>query len=166
MSSRHLIASLIFLAMTALPALQVEAQTTITPAPATVPAYDAALAQELGADENGMRPYVLALLKTGPRDAEVTDRDQRAALFAGHFANMTRLANEGHLVLAGPLGGEDGRRGLFVLATPDIETARALVQTDPTVEAGIFIVEYSRYYGSAALMMVNDVHGTLQKPKP
>lgn len=128
------------------------------------PAYDAALAAKLGADERGMRPYVLAILKTGPRDAEITDREQRAELFAGHFANMTRLANEGHLVLAGPLGGEDGRRGLFVLATPDIETARQWVDTDPTVEAGVFVVEYSRYYGSAALMGVNAVHASLQKP--
>jgi len=136
----------------------------MAPSAALSPAYDAALAQSLGADERGMRPYVLAILKTGPRDAEVTDSDERAALFAGHFANMTRLAEEGHLVLAGPLGGEDGRRGLFILTTPDIETARQWVQTDPTIEAGIFVVDYSRYYGSAALMAVNGIHATLQKP--
>lgn len=134
-------------------------------APAT-PSYDAALAEKLGADERGMRSFVLAILKTGPRDAEIIDREQRAALFAGHFANMTRLADEGHLVLAGPLGGENGRRGLFILATPDIETARQWVDTDPTVEAGVFVVEYSRYYGSAALMTVNDLHASLQKPAP
>lgn len=154
--------SLCLLATVALP-LSAMAQTT-SPSAAPSPAYDAALAQSLGADERGMRSYVLAILKTGPRDAEVTDKDARAALFAGHFANMTRLAEEGHLVLAGPLGGEEGRRGLFILATPDIETARQWVQTDPTIEAGIFVVDYSRYYGSAALMAVNGIHPTLQKP--
>lgn len=138
---------------------------TAQEAPPASSAYDPALAQELGADKRGMRSYVLAILKTGPRDAEITDPEQRAALFAGHFANMTKLAEAGHLVLAGPLGGEEARRGLFILNTSDIEAARALVATDPTVEAGIFSVDYSRYYGSAALMMVNSVHARIQAPQ-
>lgn len=125
--------------------------------------YDAALAEALGADEYGMRSYVLAILKTGPQDAEITSKDERAALFAGHFANMGRLAEEGKLVLAGPLGGEDGRRGLFILNTPDIATAQEWVASDPTIEAGIFTVDYSKYYGSAALMQVNEVHVVIQK---
>lgn len=135
-----------------------------TPEPATLPSsYDAALAEKLGADELGMRSYVLTILMTGPQDAAITDKDQRAELFAGHFGNMAKLAEEGKLVLAGPLGGEDGRRGLFILNTPDIETARQWVETDPTVQAGVFVAEYSKYYGSAALMQVNEVHATIQK---
>jgi uncharacterized protein YciI len=131
-----------------------------TPPPAV---YDAALAEQLGADDLGMRSYVLAILKTGPQDAAITDKDQRAELFAGHFSNMGKLAEEGKLVLAGPLGGEDGRRGLFILNTPDIATAQEWVATDPTIEAGIFTVDYSKYYGSAALMQVNEVHARIQK---
>ncbi len=125
--------------------------------------YDAVLAEQLGADDLGMRSYVLAILKTGPQDAAITDKDQRAELFAGHFSNMGKLAEEGKLVLAGPLGGEDGRRGLFILNTPDIATAQEWVATDPTIEAGIFTVDYSKYYGSAALMQVNEVHARIQK---
>ena len=131
-----------------------------TPPPA---AYDAALAEKLGADDLGMRSYVLAILKTGPQDAAITDKNQRAELFAGHFSNMGKLAEEGKLVLAGPLGGEDGRRGLFILNTADIASEQECVATDPTIEAGIFTVDYSKYYGSAALMQVNEVHATIQK---
>jgi uncharacterized protein YciI len=134
------------------------------PEAATAPAaYDAALAERLGADELGMRSYVLAILKTGPQDSVITGKDERAALFAGHFSNMGKLAEEGKLVLAGPLGGEDGRRGLFILNTADIDTAKEWVATDPTIEAGIFVVDFSKYYGSAALMMINEVHPTIQK---
>ncbi|HEY0787235.1 MAG TPA: hypothetical protein VGE86_01230, partial [Thermoanaerobaculia bacterium] len=35
------------------------------------PAYAAELAQRLGADARGMRMYVLCILKTGPKDAEI-----------------------------------------------------------------------------------------------
>ncbi|ABI76392.1 YCII domain protein [Hyphomonas neptunium ATCC 15444] len=148
------------LLLTALCACASAGETAAGAAPA---AYDAALAERLGADEYGMRSYVLAILKTGPQDAEITDKAERAALFAGHFSNMGRLAEEGKLVLAGPLGGEDGRRGLFILNTPDIETAKAWVASDPTVEAGVFTIDYSKYYGSAALMQVNEVHARIQK---
>lgn len=139
---------------------------TGSPPPEAAPlpvAYDAALAERLGADDLGMRSYVLAILKTGPQDAAITDKDQRAELFAGHFSNMGRLAEDGKLVLAGPLGGEDGRRGLFILNTPDIATAQEWVASDPTIAAGIFTVDYSKYYGSAALMQVNEVHAKIQK---
>lgn len=131
-------------------------------APPEAAAYDADLAARLGADEHGMRPYVLAILMTGPEDAAVTDAETRAGLFRGHFANMQRLSDEGHLVLAGPLGGEDGRRGLFLFDTPDIETARAWAGTDPAIEAGIFTLAFSTYYGSAALLLVGDLHKTVE----
>ena len=43
--------------------------------------------------------YVLCILKTGPKDAEVKG-DERKAIFAGHFENIGRLANEGKLAVA------------------------------------------------------------------
>jgi uncharacterized protein YciI len=121
-------------------------------------AYDAALAQKTGADERGMRGYVLVILKTGVR---VPDGPARDAMFKGHFANINRLAADGKLVLAGPLDGVDGRRGLFVLATSDLEEARKLVATDPVVVEGEMVPELHKLYGSAALMLVNDLHAKL-----
>ncbi|MFN7054324.1 YciI family protein [Hyphomonas sp.] len=136
---------------------------TPPPAPsAAAPAYDADLAARLGADEYGMRPYVLVLLMTGPMDAEIRDPETRGAIFAGHFANMQRLSDEGHLILAGPLGGENGRRGLFLFNTADVEEARSWAATDPAVEAGIFTLEVSTWYGSASLLLTPELHKTLQ----
>lgn len=123
--------------------------------------YDAALAQSLGADERGMRPYVFVILKTGPKNIE--DKAERAKIFEGHFANMGKLAAEKKLVFAGPLDGKEGRRGIFVIATPDIEEARRHVATDPVIISGLMEAEYHKLYGSAALMMVNDVHNKIQK---
>jgi uncharacterized protein YciI len=130
-----------------------------------VPVHDAALAQKLGADEHGMRPYVLVVLRTGP--TRVPDGEARDAMFAGHFANMGRLAKEGKLVLAGPfMEDADGWRGLFVFAVADVDEARALVATDPVIVNGEMVAEYHRWYSSAAVMQVAQTHERLVPPKP
>jgi uncharacterized protein YciI len=126
-------------------------------------AYDAELARRLGADDRGMRNYVLVILKTGPN--KMPAGPERDAMFKGHFANINRLAAEGKLALAGPFDGVDGWRGLYVFAVPDIEEARKLVATDPVVSSGEMVPEFHKYYGSAALMLVNEAHGKVQKQK-
>lgn len=129
--------------------------------PAGPAAYDAALAASLGADERGMRSYVLVILKTGPK--KVSDPQARKAMFDGHFANMARLANEKKLVFAGPFDGTDGWRGLFVFATADIEEAKTYTATDPVILNGEMVGEYHKLYGSAALMAVTGIHNQIQK---
>jgi uncharacterized protein YciI len=132
------------------------------PAPeAAKPAFDAELAKQVAADERGMRKYVLVVLKTGPN--KVPAGLERDEMFKGHFANMGRLASERKLALAGPFDGVDGWRGLFIFAVADIEEAKALVATDPVIIKGEMVAEYHPYYGSAALMVVNDVHKKIAK---
>lgn len=123
--------------------------------------YDARLAASLGADEYGMRQYVLVILKTGPK--KMPTGKERDAMFAGHFANMKRLAAEGKLALAGPLDGKDGWRGLFVFSVKTIDEAKKLTETDPVIKEGEMVAEYHTYYGSAALMQVNEIHRKVQK---
>ena len=135
-----------------------------TAAFAVEPTYDADLARSVGADERGMKSYVLVVLKAGPN--RVGPGPEREEMFKGHFANIERLANEGKLVLAGPFDGVDGWRGLFVLAVADVEEARRHVGTDPVVMRGEMIAEYHKYYGSAALMLVNDLHKRLVPKRP
>ena len=127
------------------------------------PAYDPALAKAIGADERGMRSYVLVVLKTGPN--RVPAGPERDEMFKGHFANMKRLSVEGKLVLAGPFDGVDGWRGLFIFASNDIEETRQLVSTDPVVAKGEMVGEFHKYYGTAALMLVRDLYEKVaQKP--
>jgi uncharacterized protein YciI len=124
--------------------------------------FDAKLAKKLGADDYGMKSYVFVILKTGK--ANITDKEKRDELFKGHFSNMGRLAKEGKLVLAGPLMDEKGiKRGLFILNVKTLEEAQKLIATDPTIRAGIFEVEMTKYYGSAALMQINEIHSKVQK---
>ncbi len=125
------------------------------------PSYDEALAQRTGANENGMRSYVLVILKSS--GTPVPKGEQRDAMFRGHFANMKRLADAGLLALAGPLDGAEGRRGIFVLAVADIETAKQHVASDPVIQQGEMVAEYHKLFASAALMLVNEQHQRLMK---
>lgn len=125
--------------------------------------YDAELAKKVGADEYGMRKYVIAFLKTGPKDAEVKG-DARTALFKAHLENINRLASEGKLAIAGPFADPEKKfRGLFIFAVPTVEEAKALAETDPTVKAGVLVVEYVPWYGSASLMLTNEFHDKVSK---
>ena len=120
--------------------------------------FDAELAKKLGADKYGMKSYVLAILKTGPKDAEIIGKE-RDEMFKGHMANMSKLAGEGKLAVAGPFGKNDIQfRGLFILNVTTVEEAKKLTDTDPVVKAGMMIVEFVPWYGSAALMQTSENH--------
>jgi uncharacterized protein len=128
------------------------------------PSFDPELARKLGADERGMKTYVLCILKTGPNDAKVLGKE-REGVFAGHFANIGRLAKEGQLVVAGPFGKNDRLwRGLYIFNVPTVEEAEKLVILDPAVKAGVFVYELTPWYGSAAMMIVPETHKRIEKP--
>jgi uncharacterized protein YciI len=123
--------------------------------PSTV--RDVELAQRLGADERGMRKYVLVLLRTGLYVAK--SEDERARLFEGHFANINRLAEQGKLLVAGPMEQNDQQyRGVFILSVSTISEAQAMVADDPTVASGIFLPAYFEWYASAALVETANIH--------
>jgi uncharacterized protein YciI len=147
-------------AQTAAPAAAQSAAQSAAPPAAQ---YDAALAARLGANDKGMRNYVLVVLKTGP--IKVPEGPARKQMFEGHFANMERLAAQQKLAFAGPLDGVDGWRGIFVLATGDIDEAKRLVATDPVIINGEMVGEYHKLFGSAGLMMVTELHNQIQKKK-
>jgi uncharacterized protein len=129
------------------------------------PAYDSTLAAALGADDYGMRPYVLAILKTGSNTE--ADRETIQRCFAGHLENIRRLAEEGKLIVAGPLGkNEQAYRGIFILAVATLEEAEELLQTDPAVAAKLLDADLYAWYGSAALPEYLPAADKIWKLKP
>ena len=124
--------------------------------------YDSALAREVGADEYGMKKYVIAFLYRGDKVQEYTE-EQRAEIQAGHMANINRLAEEGKLVMAGPFFGNEELRGLFFFAVESLEEAQKLTASDPAIEAGVLKMDLKEWYGSAALMLMSDLHSKVAK---
>jgi uncharacterized protein len=130
----------------------------------TTPAYDAELAKRLGADDMGMRQYVMCFLKTGP--LKVDDAAKRAELMKGHFGMINRLADEGKLIVAGPFSNGGEFRGIYLFDVKTIEEAQKLTETDPSIKEGYFKVEFIKWYGSAGLMEVNNIHKRIAKKNP
>jgi uncharacterized protein YciI len=119
------------------------------------PKYDKALAERLGGNKNGMKQYIFVTLKRGT--AKFDDK-QRSNLLKGHMEFIGRLAKEGKLVLAGPFGDEQDVRGIYIFDLKSVEDARKLVETDPSIKGGLFVVELRPWYGTAALMEVLKIH--------
>ena len=125
------------------------------------PEYDAALAAKLQADDYGMHQYVMAFLKAGPnRDQDSTTA---AELQKAHMDNIGRLADAGQLVLAGPFMDDGDLRGIYIFDVKTVEEAAALTATDPAIKAGRLVMELHPWYGSAAVMGINEVHSQISK---
>jgi len=125
-------------------------------------AYEPDLATEVGADQYGMKKYVIAFLYRGDRVSEYSEQ-QRTDIQAGHMENINRLAEEGLLVMAGPFFGNEDLRGLFIFAVKSLEEAETLTATDPAIKAGVLKMELKEWYGSAALMLINELHMKVAK---
>ena len=123
--------------------------------------FNATLAAKLGADEYGMKEYVMAFLKAGPNRSQ--DSTTASELQKAHLANITRMAEEGSLVMAGPFMDDGDIRGIYIFNVKTIEEAQALTETDPAIKAGRLTMELHPWYGSATLMQINQLHKKIAK---
>lgn len=129
--------------------------------PSTSVNYNAELAQKLGADDYGMKSYVIAFLKAGP--VKLTDSLTRAELQKAHLKNITRLAEEGKLIIAGPFTDDQPLRGIFIFDVTTIEEARELTSTDPAINAGTLVMELHPRYGPATIKEIPKLQKQIQK---
>lgn len=124
--------------------------------------YNSKLAKQLGADEYGMKGYVLVILKTGTN--QLKDKDSLNMLFKGHMENIKKLSESGKMIVAGPLQKNVNQyRGIFILDVNDFAEAEVLLRDDPTIREKIFDVEMYNWYGSAALPEYLKVHSKIEK---
>ena len=126
--------------------------------------YDARMAKKLGADEYGMKSYMLVILKTGTNTT--ADKQTLDSLFLGHMNNIQRLSDQGKLIVAGPIRkNANNYRGIFILDVKTKEDAQQLLQDDPTISEKVLVAEYYDWYGSAALPTYMRSHAKIEKKR-
>lgn len=123
--------------------------------------YDSVKAQRYGADEYGMKKYVMAFLKRGP-NRDLT-KEESSKLQSAHMKNINKMVDEGKLVLAGPFFGNGDLRGIYIFNVESIEEAEVLTNTDPAIIAGSLEMELIEWYGTAAIIGLTEEHYKIAK---
>ena len=121
--------------------------------------FDKERAKKLGADKYGMKKFVIAFLKRGPNKPKT--KEKSAELQKAHMENIGKLAEAGKLVLAGPFFGDGDLRGIYIFDVRSVEEAEKLTKTDPAIKYGSLVMELKEWYGSAALMEINEIHKSI-----
>jgi uncharacterized protein YciI len=81
-----------------------------------------------------MKKYWLTFLYKGPNrnhDSITAARIQKA-----HIKNIERLAAEGKIVMAGPMGYDKDLRGIFIIDAKDSTEAASYIKTDSAIIIG------------------------------
>ena len=126
--------------------------------------FDEKLAKSLNADEYGMKKYVFCLLKSGTNTT--ASKEEINKVFEGHMANISKLAKEGKLVVAGPFMKNDRNyRGIYIFNVETIEEAQTLVATDPAIQAKLLEAELTPWYATAALQETLKIHEKIAQKK-
>ncbi|HEY5966746.1 MAG TPA: YciI family protein [Chitinophagaceae bacterium] len=100
--------------------------------------YD--LSKDTSVYSGEMKRYWLVLLQKGPNRNQ--DSISAEKIQAAHMANINRLAKEGKLVMAGPIGVEGDLRGIFLMNCADSTEVENFVKTDSAVITGRLIMKY------------------------
>ncbi len=95
-------------------------------------------------DEGEMKTYVLVFLKKGPQRDHPEEKAKE--IQAGHMEHLTKMHQEGMLLMAGPMNEDGDIRGILLMNTEEIPVAKDIVEQDPAIKSGRLIAEYHRWY--------------------
>ena len=100
--------------------------------------YD--LAKDSSVYSGEMKRFWLVHLMKGPIRNQ--DSVSRVKIQAAHIANIVRLAKEGKIIMAGPIGVEGELQGIFLMNCNDSTEVESYVNTDTAVITGRLIMKY------------------------
>jgi uncharacterized protein YciI len=81
-----------------------------------------------------MKQYWLVLLFRGAIKSE--DKTAEAKIQEAHMNNIVRLHSEGKIIMAGPMGGKDDLRGIFIMDGKDSTEIANHMNTDSAIVTG------------------------------
>ncbi len=86
----------------------------------------------------------LGLLKR-PSGAPSYPTEELERIQAGHLEHITKMADSGELVIAGPVERGGDLRGILIFRTDDADRIEELVAQDPAIQAGRLKLELHRW---------------------
>ncbi|MBO9727537.1 MAG: hypothetical protein J7623_02755 [Chitinophaga sp.] len=86
----------------------------------------------------------MVFLKKGPQRNQ--DSLVAAKIQQDHLSNITKMAEAGKLLVAGPFGNDEDLRGIFIMNCKDSLEVVSLVNADPAVKAGRLVFEVKPWW--------------------
>jgi uncharacterized protein YciI len=83
-----------------------------------------------------MAQWIYRIIPTRP-EMVAAATDEESAVIEEHFGYLQALKAAGILILAGRTQVDEGTFGITIFEAPDEVTARAVMETDPAVSAGV-----------------------------
>ena len=75
------------------------------------------------------------MLIKGTRRDQITDTATINKIQEGHMQNLTRLAAQGKIIVAGPFGDDGNWKGIFIFDAPTKDEVEELLKTYPAIAA-------------------------------
>jgi uncharacterized protein YciI len=104
--------------------------------------------------EPKMVQFQMALLKRGPK-WETTPSADRNKILQQHLGNVLSMLDSGKAVIAGPMRDDTDLAGIFILRAPSSAEAKAWVDADPAVKAGLFLPEMHPWWSQDIFKKAN-----------
>jgi uncharacterized protein YciI len=111
-------------------------------------------AQQKEETQHKLVQFHMALLRTGPKWTTTTEQ-ARKPILQQQFGNVMSMLDSGKAVIAGPIAGDTGLAGIFILRAETAEAAKALVDGDPAVKAGLFVAEMHPWWSEDIFKKAN-----------
>jgi uncharacterized protein YciI len=92
------------------------------------------------AQSDKLTTYYLVVLMKG-RTWSTEETPERARIQSQHIAHLTRLAEQGQGLAAGPFGDTSDIRGVLIVSAASAQEARELENVDPAVQAGRLAID-------------------------
>lgn len=93
-----------------------------------------------------MKRYVFMLLKSGETKSKT--EEEAAKYQKMHMAHLSKMAESGELIVAGPFEGGDQHRGLLIFDVETVEEALKLEGDDPMVKTDRLRMEAFYWWGA------------------
>ena len=113
-----------------------------------------AAAQQEEEPKSKLVQFQMAIMKKGPK-WDATKESERTAILQQHLTNVLALFDSGKAIIAGPFTDNTEIAGIFILRASSTAEAKAWVDADPAVKAGLMVAEMHPWWSEDIFKKAN-----------
>jgi len=111
-------------------------------------------AQQKEEPKSKLVQFQMAIMKKGPK-WDSTKVEERNSILQQHIGNVVTLLDSGRAIIAGPFTDDTEIAGIFILRASSTAEAKAWVDVDPAVKAGLRVAEMHPWWSEDIFKKAN-----------